>query len=254
MVKMLLVMVIVVGLSMILIHKAISDVVGIWLLDEGKGKVAKDFSGRGNDGNLTGTVKWSPSGKIGACIEGDGTVGWVEIPSSKTLTRGEGPFTIMAWVKRKAAGWYGVFTKSADNPQHQDWGMYVNEGKIDFRGNWPEAWRTIGIGKEVAKVGEWAHFAVSWDQKKVSFYFNGELDSEFDWLGPFKDTDAALAIAADPAGGDEPLNGFVDEVGMFDEALEKNEIQRAMKGLENFLPVESSGRVSTTWGEIKAYR
>lgn len=248
MLKMLLVMVIIAGLFMIPTHKAISEAVGIWLLDEGKGQVAADSSGNSNDGKLKGTVKWSPSGKIGACIEGDGTVGWVEIPGSKTLTRGEGPFTVMAWVKTKASGWYGVFTKSADNPQHQDWGLYVNEGKIDFRGNWPEAWTTVGIGKAIAKVGEWAHFAVSWDQKKVYFYFNSELDSEFDWEGPFKDTDAALAIGADPAGGDEPLNGFVDEVGMFDEALGKNEIQRAMKGLEDFSAVESFGKFSTTWG------
>jgi arabinan endo-1,5-alpha-L-arabinosidase len=251
MLKLLLVIVISTGVVLIPTQPARGEALGIWLLDEGKGEVAKDFSGNGNDGKVTGTVKWSPSGRIGACIEGDGTVGWVEIPSSKTLTRGEGPFTVMAWVQTKAAGWYGVFTKSADNPQHQDWGLYVNEGKIDFRGNWPEAWTTIGIGTKAAKVGDWAHFAVCWDQQKVFFFFNGEPDSDFNWEGPFQDTDAALAIAADPAGGDEPLNGLVDEVGMFDDALQQKEIQRAMKGLETFSPVEAVGNLSTTWGELK---
>jgi arabinan endo-1,5-alpha-L-arabinosidase len=251
MVKMLLVMLIVAVLFLIPTSNVLCEAVGIWLLDEGKGQIVEDYSGNGNDGKLTGTVKWSPNGKFGACIEGDGTVGWVEIPSSEILTRGEGPFTVMAWVKNKVSGWYGIFTKSSDNPQHQDWGLYSNEGKIDFRGNWPEAWITIGIGKEAAEIDEWAHFAVSWDQKKVYFYFNGELDSEFDWEGPFKDTDAAIAIGADPAGGDEPLNGFVDEVAMFDEVLEKNGIQKAMKGLENFSAVESFGKISTTWGKIK---
>lgn len=216
MIKMLLVTVIAAGLFMIPTHKVLSEAVGVWLLDEGKGEVVKDSSGHGNDGKLTGTVKWSPDGKFNACIEGDGTVGWVEIPGSKTLTRGAGPFTVMAWVKTKVAGWYGVFTKSDDVANHQDWGLYTNNGKIDFRGNWPEAWTGEKfIGKKAANVGEWAHLAVSWDQKKLYFYFNGEPDSEFDWEGPFKDTNAALAIAADPAGGDEPINGFVDDVAMF---------------------------------------
>ncbi len=62
-VKMLLVMLIVAGLFMIPTHKAISEAVGIWLLDEGKGQVSKDFSGKGNDGKLTGTVN-----RTGVCM------------------------------------------------------------------------------------------------------------------------------------------------------------------------------------------
>ena len=238
---------------MIPAHKAFSKAVGIWLLNEGKGTVAADFSGNHNDGSLKGAAKWNPNGKYGACVEGNGTDGWVEIPNSPILTRGQGPFTVMAWVKTKVAGWYGVFSKGDNVANHQDWGLYTNNGKIDFRGNWPEAWTGEKfIGKNAAQVGEWAHFAVSWDQKRLYFYFNGESDSDFEWAGPFKDTNAILAIGADPAGGSESINGFVDEVAMFDESLSKQKIKKAMEGLEKFsAAVSLSGKLTITWASIK---
>ena len=43
-------------------RNAVADIVGLWLLDEGKGDVAVDSSGRGHDGKITG-CKWV-DGKI----------------------------------------------------------------------------------------------------------------------------------------------------------------------------------------------
>ena len=253
MVRMLLAMVIVVGLFVSPASKALSEIVGLWLLDEGEGEVAVDSSGNGNDGKLTGTIRWSDDGKVGGCIEGDGSIGWVEIPSSESLTRGAGPFTIMAWVKINAPGGYGIFTKSADAPvEHQDWGLWIWHGFVMFLGNWPEA--PMGgqfLSQSKVVVGEWTHLAVSWGQNKLSFYINGELDAEFDWDDKFNDSEAALAIGADPGGDDEPINGLIDEVAMFDEVLSQQDIRRAMEGLETVSTVESFGKLSTMWGRIK---
>lgn len=254
MVRTLLVIAIVVGLLMAPVNKAFSEAVGLWLLDD-DGEVAADFTENGNDGKRTGAIKWSNDGKVGGCIEGNGS-GWVQIPSSESLTRGAGPFTVMAWAKINAPGQYGIFAKSADVPvAHQDWGLYVWDGFVRFAGNWPEAW-TAGqfTSKAPVEVGKWTHLAVSWGEGKLSFYIDGELDSEFDWGDIFMDTEAVLTIGADPAGGDEPINGFIDEVAMFDEVLSKEDIQKAMNGLENFLAVELFGKLSTTWGEIKEKR
>ena len=44
----------------------LDDAVGIWLFDEGKGGVAEDTSGNGNDGAITG-AKWV-EGKFGGCL------------------------------------------------------------------------------------------------------------------------------------------------------------------------------------------
>jgi len=235
------------------VHEVSSGVVGLWYLDEGNGQIAADSSGNGNDGKLTGTIKWSDNGKFNGCIEGDGTIGWVEIPNSESLTRGSGPFTVMAWIKANAVAQYGIFAKSADAPiAHQDWGLYAWDGKMRFSGNWPEAWTADKFtGKSDIVAGKWIHLAVAWGDEKLLFYIDGNLDVEFSWLGPFVDADVVLTIGADPAGGDEPINGLIDEVAMFDEVLSKQKIQSTMNGLEAFMSVDGSGKLSTTWGILK---
>ena len=44
------------------------SIVGAWLFDEASGKVAKDSSDKGNDGDLVGGAKWV-KGKFGNAIE-----------------------------------------------------------------------------------------------------------------------------------------------------------------------------------------
>jgi hypothetical protein len=44
---------------------------GMWLFDEGKGDIAKDKSGMGNDGTITGNPKWV-DGKFGKALSFNG--------------------------------------------------------------------------------------------------------------------------------------------------------------------------------------
>ena len=251
MIKMLLAMVIVIGLFVLPIAEASAKALGIWLLDD-DGEVAADFTDNGNDGKLSGGVNWSDESQIGGSIEGSGG-GWIDIPNSESLTRATGPFTVMAWAKTKAPGQYGIFAKSADAPvQHQDWGLYVWDGFMRFAGNWPEGWTAEKFTSETpVEVNKWTHLAVTWGDAKLIFYIDSELDTAFDWDDNFKDTEVPLTIGADPAGGDEPINGFIDEVAMFDEVLSQEDIQKAMAGIEGFLAVEAVGKLSTMWGSIK---
>ena len=61
------------------------DCVGMWLFDEGSGKVAKDQTDNKNDGTLQGGAKWT-KGKFGSAVKLDGKASdYVEIPDSKSL-------------------------------------------------------------------------------------------------------------------------------------------------------------------------
>ena len=61
------------------------DCVGMWLFDEGSGKVAKDRTDNKNDGTLQGGAKWT-KGKFGSAVKLDGKASdYVEIPDSKSL-------------------------------------------------------------------------------------------------------------------------------------------------------------------------
>jgi hypothetical protein len=43
----------------------------------------------------------------------------------------------------------------------------------------------------------------------------------------------------------------MDEVGIFEGALDENEIEKSMAGLKGFSSVELIGKLSTCWGTIK---
>ncbi len=69
----------------------------IWLFDEGNGKVAKDISGNGNDGTLTG-AKWD-TGKFKDALEFD--VGkFVDCGNGDSLNLEDSDLTIGAWIKQ----------------------------------------------------------------------------------------------------------------------------------------------------------
>ncbi|MBU4338844.1 hypothetical protein KKD57_04800, partial [Patescibacteria group bacterium] len=62
----------------------VSGLVGYWNFDEGEGKIAKDLSGNGNDGNLISGPVWI-DGKVGKALSFYGVDDYVEIPNSISL-------------------------------------------------------------------------------------------------------------------------------------------------------------------------
>ena len=74
-------------------------IVGLWLFDEGSGKIAKDLSGNGNDGTLEGP-KWV-DGKFGKALNFNGASDYVDTGNNPiTDPGGTKILSISAWVKR----------------------------------------------------------------------------------------------------------------------------------------------------------
>ena len=76
------------------------NVAAIWLFDEVSGKLAKDSSGNGNDGELMNGPKQA-QGKFGNALELDGTDDYVLVGDSLSLDIIE-QITITAWAKHAA--------------------------------------------------------------------------------------------------------------------------------------------------------
>ena len=73
------------------------DCVGMWLFDEGSGKVAKDSSGNKNDGILKGNAKWG-KGQFGKALVLKGVASdYVEVPDHDSLDM-EKQITVVFWV------------------------------------------------------------------------------------------------------------------------------------------------------------
>jgi hypothetical protein len=81
---------------------------------------------------------------------------------------------------------------------------------------------------------------------------NGEADAEFSRTAAINDTDAALYIGVNPAGGDEYFSGAVDEVAVVHDALSQDEIQLWMKGLADLrVGVRPKHELVTVWSRIQ---
>ena len=75
---------------------------GYWRFDEGSGSVAKDSSGNGYDGTISGAV-WSPNARQGKSLLFDGN-DKVTVPSSASGLSITGPVSVEIWVYPTASG------------------------------------------------------------------------------------------------------------------------------------------------------
>ena len=86
---------------------------GAWLFDESSGKVAKDSSENGYDGELMGNPKWV-DGKFGKALDLNGSTDYVEVESQPGLDI-TGDITVTAWIKKRPAGRGTIISKWRQN-------------------------------------------------------------------------------------------------------------------------------------------
>jgi hypothetical protein len=229
-----------------------STLVGAWLFDENKGDTAKDASGNGNDGTLTKTPKWV-GGKFGKALEFNGTNGVEIVPPEnfEFLT-----WTYVLWFRADAGGDYpNLIGRQFDNAH--GWTIHLDPGgatfriRIDTNGGINQV-KTV---PENVRDKQWHHGAIAHDDKKktLALYIDGVLGNSA-YAGDYKNSGGFLKIASPAVGAVNLNNGAIDEVGIFNVVLAKEDILSIMEdGLEatGLLPVSPSGRLTSTWGRIK---
>ncbi len=229
------------------------SIVGIWLLDEGKGDIAQDTSGNGNDGKIVG-AKWT-DGKFGKALEFDGS-SHVEIPASKTTDDYLDGFTYLIWVKPTAAP-PNVNTRIIERDWHNP---TIQIGPSDFYGsiafNADQAQTNVRGG--TWQMEEWSFVAITYDGKTLQLYVDGEMVGEKD-VG---EADANPNHTTPPHQGSIWLatwkvpgwdfTGVLDEVGVFNTLLDDTDIKAIMDdGLEKVSSVSSVGKMAITWSHVK---
>jgi hypothetical protein len=215
----------------------------------------KDQSGNGNNGILNGTATVVDEGKFGKGVKLDGS-GYVQVPDSPSLDSPSdtGEITIVVWFKKPAGGgWQGFVQKwDAYYLQTNGDGNKVLTGLLDKH----NVRVPVGDAVNRSSVGditpnEWHHAAVTFDGSKVKLYLDGELDFDRDGGDGIADSDVWLGVGARHPGADY-LKGIIDEVAVFNQALEAKRIKAIMeKGVLASAAVEPSGRLTSSWGSIK---
>ena len=221
------------------------SIVGIWLLDEGKGTVAADSSGNGHDGVVT-AIGWVDDGKFGGALENAGGTA-IQIDHNDAFSLQT--FTLACWVKIIDTGAYqAVFGKQPDNPT-RNYRVEIHPtgvSRISF-GSGGQAGAGSVLGTTVVADDEWHHIVATYDMEQLKMYVDGVLEG-------------TQQKNLEPATNNSPLqmgmiNGLVDELGMFNAALEEEDIIMIRdSGLSEVLEpsaVSPSDKLSTTWAEIK---
>jgi len=209
-----------------------AKLVGYWNFDEGSGTVAVDSSGNGNDGTINGTPDWI-AGQLGGALDFDGSTDYVEIPHNDSLSITE-QITIAAWtnMRTNASGEMAIVSKggwAANNLPYEltetpgdviFWQFYDNEGRDTCSPDSPA-------------VNEWHHITATYDGTIFKCYIDGELGEEWEYTGKMPENTLSVMIGRRSTGGTW-FNGMIDEVMIFDHALNEDEIPGIMMGLGDF--------------------
>ena len=231
-------------------------VVAIWLFDEGSGDTVKDFF-NGHDGEIQGSLKWV-DGRFGKALEFPGTEGnYVSVPHKDSLDLTT--WTITAWVKvEDTEGEFQCFIRKAEPANVRNYSMKVAEvakgvGDVPQMGFTSGGWFEI-FGTTELTDGKWHHIAGTYDQTAGRIYVDGVLEAEGGSTAIADTNPGPLTIGATLA-GTGPVKGIIDDFGLFEEALDEEEISTIMNdGLGRVYgvgEVDAMGKLATTWAALK---
>jgi hypothetical protein len=199
-----------------------------WKLDEGTGVTAVDSIG-GHDGTLINGPVWV-AGQLGDALDFDGSNDLVSVPHEAIFT--QAPMTVSAWFKlntlpttRSEHG--TIIDKRHTVDPYASWTLYVNEtlgNKIRFQirdssetGYWLDSAAS-------AVTNTWYHVVGTIDESyNAKLYVNGALEPDDDNIGSLFSSNDEIRIGAGWSGGNR-LDGVVDDVRFYDQALSAAEI------------------------------
>jgi hypothetical protein len=191
--------------------------------EELSGSVVNDVSGNGNHGQMTNAVR-SASGRYGRALSFNGTNSIVSVTDTPSLDLTTG-MTLSAWVRPGATtGWRTVVLK--ERASSLSYALYSHSGGSQPAGFIANPVDTDAAGGS-APLNTWTHLALTYDGTILVLYVNGV---EVDRTGPpgaILTSAGALSIGGNNVWG-EWFNGLIDEVRIYNRALNPAEIQTDM--------------------------
>ena len=207
--------------------------IGYWKFDESSGTTAEDSAGADNNGTLSDNVEWQPGGGMsGGAILLDGTsTAHVEIPSTGILASSG---TVAVWGYLSAPQpsqtryFFGHTTQPPYNNRIQ---LYMDGGNTEL---------DLGLGDShtrqtnimILELETWYHVALTWEGANYIVYVDGEEVASGTYTGLAAIHDFAwIGNDGNPeTEGVEAFGGLLDEVRIYNRALNAAEILAAMKG------------------------
>ncbi len=238
---------------------AVSAATGSWAepvvqqdFNEGSGTLALDSSGHGSTGTIAGATRIN-SGGCGSALKFNGNGSYVTIPYSSS-NHPVDEITVSTWF------FVDSFDAQTLVSTYRDGGYQLGFGD----GN--DLWWMIDTGKsglvsvpvqhEGITPGQWHYVTGTYDGKTAKIYLDGSLRNVVNASGPIHyEYDNYVTLGADAGTGAEPdtscpqyLNGGLDEVRIYDAALEYSQIMddRFRCSAEPKSPMADSANISSS--------
>jgi hypothetical protein len=228
--------------------------------DTVSGDTVKDLSGNGNDGVLKTDNLKLVAGKFGDGMQFPGDVtDYISVKNHYYEADNINGITLAAWVKTAQRGMIASWDRS------EFFRFAVGDDQLD--NNDFVAFDTCcdihdWHGKTKITDDNWHHVCAIFDgkAKKKRIYVDGKLDAEVDSphavMGKVVTRYGFIGIGSEAAtfdAGTGPtwaFNGIMDDFVLYDKAISEAEVGKISSG--EVVAVAPAGKVSLTWGEIKA--
>ena len=224
---------------------AIEDgLIGYWPFDEGVGQEAEDVSGNKLNGKFTGKPKWAP-GKFGTALEFDGVGAHVTVADNDLLDI-EDDLTIMAWFSPTE-----VLTSRRLMVKNDSIFVIFDFGNADSVELLVKPNNTFAESTTTDwEIGQWYHFAGTFDGDTMRVYVNGVLEAEAPNNTPIAPSALELWIGGDDFGRPtDHFPGLIDEVRIYNRTLTEAEVKEVMDTPQS---VDTAGKLTTTWAKVKS--
>lgn len=213
--------------------------------------LVKDLSPYGNDGRIVGPLTWV-DGKYGKALDFNEN-GEVKAPH---IPLNDKSFTVCLWVMPRFGGGsqHCIFTQAQAIEQNMNLYFRIIQGgqvRMGFFNN------DLDTDDDAVKKDEWAHLCFWLDIEAGCrrIYINGKKVAEDTGKAgiAYKGTEGDTIIGSWGEYG-RYFIGVIDEVQVWDRALNEKEIKESMENLMEMQAVDASGKLTTTWGDLKTQR
>jgi len=210
-------------------NAATTGLVGCWHFDEGSGATTADSSGNGNDGTLynyaNGGASLTTGGHSAGALQLNAAQGGYVNAGANNMPANNAPQTISLWMNVPSIPGNGVNENAVVLTKN---GAGNGTGvQIGFRGPNLDVWQlgaNVLLSVTPPMTNTWTHYVYTFDGTTHRLYVNGALQVS----AAISVTTVATpdqVIFGNYAGGSEYFNGALDEIRIYNRALNPTEVQ-----------------------------